>query len=64
MGSQPKWLRKHIGKVDIPLSDTGFYVRHRDVVVVQCMKASRILTQLLNTTKLVTAYNGAQGDRR
>lgn len=58
MGSEPKKLREHIGKVDIPLSDEGFYVRNRDVLVIQAMKASKIITQLLRTTKEVSAYNG------
>lgn len=58
MGSTPKRLRSDIGKVDIPLSDQGFYVRHRDVLVIQAMKASKILTNLLKTTTEVDAYNG------
>jgi hypothetical protein len=47
-----------IGKVDIPLSDSGFYVRHRDVIVIRAMKASKIITNLLKTTTKVDAYNG------
>jgi hypothetical protein len=58
MGSSNELLRSHIGKVDIPLSDEGFYVRHRDVLVVQAMKASKIITNLLKTTTKVDAYNG------
>jgi len=58
MGSQPNKLRDLIGKVDIPLSDEGFYVRHRDVLIVQSMRASRIITEILKTTKEVSAYNG------
>jgi hypothetical protein len=58
MGSQPSSLRSLLGKVDIPLSDEGFYVRHRDVLVVQSMKASRIITGLLKETTIVEAYNG------
>jgi hypothetical protein len=58
MGTQPYELRTLLGKVDIPLSDQGFYVRHRDVLVVQGMKASRIITDLLQTTTEVVAYNG------
>jgi len=58
MGTQPKQLRTLLGKVDIPLSDEGFYLRHRDVLVVQSMKASRIITDILKTTREVIAYNG------
>jgi len=58
MGSPNERLRQDIGKVDIPLSDTGFYVRHRDVIVIRAMKASKIITNLLKTTTKVDAYNG------
>jgi hypothetical protein len=58
MGSSKKKLREHIGKVDIPLSDDGFYTRHRDVLIVQAMRASKIITNLLKTTHEVNAYNG------
>jgi len=58
MGTQPKELRTLIGKVDIPLSDDGFYTRHRDVLIVQSMRSSRIITNLLKTTTDVDAYNG------
>jgi len=58
MGTQPTGLRTLLGKVDIPLSDEGFYVRHRDVLIVQSMRASRIITGLLKTTTEVDAYNG------
>lgn len=58
MGTQPKELRNLLGKVDIPLSDEGFYVRHRDVLIVQSMRASRIITGLLKETTEVIAYNG------
>jgi len=58
MGSSPEQLRRDIGKVDIPLSDQGFYVRHRDVLIVRAMKASKIITNLLKTTTKVDAYNG------
>jgi hypothetical protein len=58
MGTQPSQLRTLLGKVDIPLSDEGFYVRHRDVLVVQSMRASRIITGLLKETTSVDAYNG------
>jgi hypothetical protein len=58
MGSSNERLRQDIGKVDIPLSDAGFYVRHRDVIVIRAMKASKIMTNLLKTTTKVDAYNG------
>jgi hypothetical protein len=58
MGSSNEQLRRDLGKVDIPLSDQGFYVRHRDVLIVQAMRASKILTNLLSTTTKVVAYNG------
>jgi len=58
MGSSVEQLRRDLGKVDIPLSDQGFYVRHRDVLIVQAMRASKILTKLLSTTTEVVAYNG------
>jgi hypothetical protein len=58
MGSSNERLRADIGKVDIPLSDSGFYVRHRDVIVIRAMKASKIITNLLKTTTKVDAYNG------
>jgi len=58
MGTQPYQLRDLLGKVDIPLSDEGFYIRHRDVLIVQSMRASRIITGLLKKTTEVDAYNG------
>lgn len=58
MGSSQEKLRSDIGKVDIPLSDEGFYTRHRDVIVIQAMRSSKIITNLLKTTTKVDAYNG------
>lgn len=46
MGSSQEKLRSDIGKVDIPLSDEGFYTRHRDVIVIQAMRSSKIITNL------------------
>jgi len=40
-------VRDLLGKVDIPLSDTDFYVRHRDVLVIQALRASKELDYLI-----------------
>jgi len=41
----PKGFRKLFDKVNIPLSDEGFYVRNRDVMVVVSQKVSRLLLE-------------------
>jgi hypothetical protein len=51
-------IRKHIGKVDIPLSDRDFYVRHRDVLVIQALRSSRIIEDLIKTTPQVISWTG------
>jgi len=43
----PREFRSHFEKVDIPLSDDGFYVRHRDILSTHAAKASRLLIKVL-----------------
>lgn len=40
-------MREQLGKVDIPLSDTDFYTRHRDVIVIQCLRVSKEIDVLI-----------------
>jgi hypothetical protein len=51
-------LRRFIGKVDIPLSDRDFYVRHRDVLLIRALRSSRIIEGLIQTTPQVVSWNG------
>lgn len=41
-------FRSQLGKVDIPLSDRDFYIRRRDVIIVQALRASREIGYLVN----------------
>jgi hypothetical protein len=58
IGSRGKALKSAIGKVDIPLSDRDFYVRHRDVLIIQALKASNHMVELIKTTPQVVSWNG------
>jgi hypothetical protein len=51
-------LRTVIGKVDIPLSDRDFYVRHRDVLLIRSLRSSRIIEDLIRTTPQVVSWTG------
>jgi len=46
-------MRDAVGKVDIPLSDTDFYVRHRDVIVVQALRAAKVVDEIVQYHKSV-----------
>jgi len=46
-------MRDIVGKVDIPLSDTDFYVRHRDVIVVQALRAAKVIDEIIQHHKSV-----------
>jgi hypothetical protein len=43
IGENPTRFREMFGKVDIPLSDSNFYERRRDVIVNQCLRAADII---------------------
>lgn len=43
IGEEPTKFRDMFGKVDIPLSDSAFYERRRDVIINQCLKAADII---------------------
>jgi hypothetical protein len=58
LGEDGEALREYIGKVDIPLSDRDFYVRHRDVLVIKALKASRLIEEIIKTTPQVVSWNG------
>jgi len=49
IGENPTMFRDMFGKVDIPLSDTAFYQRHRDVIINQCLKASDIIISYIKS---------------
>lgn len=43
IGEDPIAFKKMFGKVDIPLSDTAFYERHRDVILNECLRAANVM---------------------
>jgi hypothetical protein len=45
--SDPKLFRKMYSKVNIPLSDEGFYLRHRDVLMTNSVEVSKTIKGLL-----------------
>jgi hypothetical protein len=49
IGERPRMFRDMFGKVDIPLSDTAFYERHRDVIINQCLRAAGIMIDLIKS---------------
>lgn len=40
-------IKSAFGKVDIPLSDRDFYTRHRDVLIVKSLRASRHIVEIV-----------------
>lgn len=51
-------LRQVIAKVDIPLSDRDFYTRNRDVVVIQALKASNIMIEIIKRSPQIVTWDG------
>lgn len=51
-------LRKAISKVDIPLSDRDFYIRNRDVIVIQALKASNIMIEIIRRSPQIVTWDG------
>lgn len=49
IGESPKLFRESFGKVDIPLSDDAFYIRHRDILLHQSLKAANLLIQMIKS---------------
>jgi len=49
IGEQPTEFKKMFGKVDIPLSDSAFYERHRDVIVNQCLRAADVMIRYIKS---------------
>jgi hypothetical protein len=43
IGEKPTAFKEMFGKVDIPLSDTAFYERPRDVILNECLRAADII---------------------
>lgn len=43
IGEDPEMFKKMFGKVDIPLSDSAFYERRRDVIINQCLRAADVM---------------------
>jgi hypothetical protein len=43
IGDKPTLFKEMFGKVNIPLSDTAFYERRRDVILNECLKAADII---------------------
>jgi hypothetical protein len=52
--TRPIDLKSHFGKVSIPLSDKGFYVRNRDVVISDALKAANLMEDIIHHTSTVT----------
>jgi len=42
-------MRAALGKVDIPLSDTDFFVRRRDILVIQALRAAKEMIALIDS---------------
>lgn len=49
ISESPKVFRDSFGKVDIPLSDEAFYVRHRDILLHQSLRAANLIISMIKS---------------